>query len=154
MQSSVPWKLCSPKNFSSSYNSLHAMIPTCLFLLQVFTVLFNSLPVLLGDSRRQCCSSHWCALDQRQRGRKLLLLFWRLSQVCCLSKVEHANNPSQTHQVKCLRPEHLPGGFHPWFAVRTEHFSLSLKTWFSRLMKTVILLLLTAERRIYQQGEM
>lgn len=85
--------------------------------LVLLCALIDVSPFLPGDARHQRCSSYWCSLDQRQRGRKLLLLLRRLSQVCCLSEAPHANHPSQTHQIKHLRPQDLLGGFNAWFTI-------------------------------------
>lgn len=148
-------------------------VPLNLFLLYLhkicsalaaFVDCFSFIP---GDRGHECCSPHWCALDQRQRGRKLLLLLWRLSQVCCLSEIEHADHPCQAHQIRRLRAELLPGGFSTWSTVTLEQlgffsFSFSFFVFFwdlaqiwsiSHRILTLLLQPFTAEQCIHQQGE-
>lgn len=69
--------------------------------------IYCSLP---GDCRLGAGSSHWRAVDSRPRRGELLLLVRGLSPVCRISETEHAHHSCQTHQVKCLSPQRLPGG--------------------------------------------
>lgn len=78
-----------------------------------------------GDCRLEGGSSHWRAVDSRPRRGKLLLLVRGLSPVCCISETEHAHHSCQTHQVKCLSPQHLSGGINSGSAVMFMQFFCS-----------------------------
>ncbi len=55
--------------------------------------------VFLGGRRYFRSASHRRALDHRRKGRQLLLFFWRMSSICCLSEVKDEIHTSQDHQI-------------------------------------------------------
>lgn len=67
---------------------------------------------LIGRIRNLSCASYRCSVDHWRKGRKLLLFFWRVPSVRCLSEVEDDINTSKNYQIKHLRPADLLGSIN------------------------------------------
>lgn len=69
--------------------------------------------VFLGRIRNLSCASYRCPVDHRRKGWKLLLFFWRLPSVRCLSEVRDDNHTSQDYQIQHLRSADVSGSINP-----------------------------------------